>query len=409
MAVDDCNADGQANALFTSLTADAPTPPTIDFTDIKFNFDPDIDSDLYSAVSTINLDQLTEVDLQGTGVLDTLMRAMDQHIQREYDKNRITGAEYAKTYTEVTTAVLGQSVAFLLQKDQAKWAAITAQMQARIMEIQATEALINLEKTKVETQQAIFEMQNSGAQYALTKMQIANADATYCLTKAQTGSENYRLSNLLPAEFNIQEFQRSHILASEYAANQVTATRILPAEAAIKEYEHRIIQPLNSGIQEFQLNQMLPISLSKEQHLLNFQMPAQTNLINEQVEVQRSQTLETRTDDLTPISGVIGRQKDLLDRQSALTLEQTEAERSKTLDTRLDGSTIVEGLNGKQKDLYDQQIDSFIKDAKQKAAKMYLDGWITQKTLDENFSIPTQLTTPEINIVLQSLRTANSL
>lgn len=424
MPVNDCNADGQANALFTSLTADSPTPPTLDLSDSKYDFNTDLDSELYSAVKTVTLDDLTQVDLEGEGVFDKLMQAMDQHIQREYKGNRITGDQYAKVYTDVSTAVLGQSVSFLLQKDQAKWAAITAQMQARIAEIQATEALINLEKTKVEAQQAVFEMQNAGAQYALTKMQIANADAAYCLTQAQTGSETYRRSWLMPAELAIQEYTRSNILPSEYAAKMVTADRILPAEAAIKEYENRVLQPLEKGLQEFQLNnvlptqqataeyqlnQMLPVALGKEQHLLNFQLPAQTSLIKEQVEVQRSQTMETRVDALTPISGVIGRQKTLLDRQAALTLEQTEAERSKTLDTRLDGSTIVEGLNGKQKDLYDQQIDSFIKDAKQKAAKMYLDGWITQKTLDENFSIPTQLTTPEINTVLQSLRTANSL
>ena len=424
MAVDDCNADGQANALFTSLTADSPTPPTLDLSDSKYSFEADADSELYKDVQTITLAQLTEVDLEGEGVFDKLMQAMDQHIQREYKGNRITGDQYAKVYTEVSTAVLGQSVSFLLQKDQAKWAAITAQMQARIAEIQATEALINLEKTKVEAQQAVFEMQNAGAQYALTKMQIANADAAYCLTKAQTGSETYKRNWLMPAELAIQEYQRSNIMPSEYAAKMVTADRILPAEAAIKEYENRVLQPLEKGLQEFQLNNvlptqqataeyqlnnMLPVALGKEQHLLNFQMPAQTDLIKEQREVQRAQTLETRSDALTPITGVTGRQKTLLERQAALTLEQTEAERSKTLDTRLDGSTIVEGLNGKQKDLYDQQIDSFIKDAKQKAAKMYLDGWITQKTLDENFSIPTQLTTPEINTVLTSLRTANSL
>lgn len=409
MAVDDCNADGQANALFTSLTADSPTPPTLDLSDSKYDFTTDSSSELYSAVNTVTLAQLTEVDLEGEGVYDKLMKAMDLHIQREYKGNRITGDQYAKVYTDVSTAVLGQSVSFLLQKDQVKWAAITAQMQARIAEIQATEALINLEKTRIQAQQAVFEMQNAGAQYALTKMQIANADAAYCLTKAQTDSETYRHNRLMPAELAIQEYQRSNIMPSEYAAKMVTANRILPAEAAIKEYENRVLQPLEKGLQEFQLNNVLPVALGKEQHLLNFQMPAQTNLIKEQVEAQRAQTMETRADALTPINGVIGRQKILLDRQAALTLEQTEAERSKTLDTRLDGSTIIEGLNGKQKDLYDQQIDSFIKDAKQKAAKMYLDGWITQKTLDENFSIPTQLTTPEINTVLQSLRTANSL
>jgi hypothetical protein len=424
MPVNDCNADEQANALFTSLTADSPTPPTLDLSDSKYNFDADLNSELYKDVQTVTLEQLTQVDLEGEGVFDKLMKAVDEHINREYKGNRITGDQYAKVYTDVTTAVLGQSVAFLLQKDQAKWAAITAQMQARIAEIQATEALINLEKTKVEAQQAVFEMQNAGAQYALTKMQIANADAAYCLTQAQTDSERYKRAWLMPAELSIQEYTRNTMMPIEYAAKQVTADRILPVEAAMKEYENRVLQPLEKSLQEFQLNQtlptqqataeyqlnqMMPIALGKEQHLLNFQMPAQTDLIKEQRETQRAQTLETRSDALTPITGLVGRQKKLLDEQIDLTKEQIEGERSKTMDTRSDNSTIIEGSVGKQKDLYDQQIDSFIKDAKHKAAKMYLDGWITQKTLDENLAAPTELNVPSVSAVLLSLRNANGL
>lgn len=349
MAVIDCNADGQANALFTSLTADAPTPPVLDLSDDKFDFIKDLNSELYQDANIVTLEQLTEVTLEGDGVFDKLMQAVDLHIQREYKGNRITGDQYAKVYTDVTTAVLGQSVSFLLQKDQAKWAGIIAQMQARIAEIQATEALISLEKTKVETQEAVFRMQNAGAAYALTKMQIANADAAYCLTQAQTAVETYKLDFLMP------------------------------------------------------------VALGKEEHLLNLQMPAQTDLIKEQREAQRAQTLETRSDMLTPITGLLGRQKNLLDKQIILTGEQVESERSKTLDTRTDNTTVIEGSVGKQKDLYDQQIDSFVKDAKQKAAKMYLDGWITQKTLDENLAAPNELDVPSVSAVLLALRNENGL
>lgn len=412
-----CNADGLANQLYTSLTQDAPVPPVVDLNNTLFTFVSDPESELYKSLQTVTLEQLTEVDLEGAGVFDKLMASVDLHIEREFKGNRITGDQYAKVYTEVMGGVLSQSTQFLLQKDQAKWAAITAQMQARIAEIQATEALINLERAKVETQKAIFEMQNSGAEYALTKMNIANADAQHCMIKAQTSSEEYKRNWIMPAELAISEYQRSNILPMQYATAQVTADRILPAEAAIKEFQNRVLQPIEEGIQNFQLEQvlplqqqtaqfgydfMLPVSLGKEQHLLNFQLPAQTTLLKEQMEVQRSQTLDNRSDALTPISGLVGKQRNLLQ-------EQIEGERSKTMDTRTDGSTIIEGSVGKQKDLYDQQIDSFIKDAKHKAAKMYLDGWITQKTLDENLAAPTELQVPSVSAVLLSIKTANGL
>lgn len=394
MATDDCNADGQANDLFTSLTADAPTPPTIDFTDPKFSFTIDESSNTYADIIPLTLADLTEVDLEGEGAFDQLMSSVDLHIEREFKDSRITGDQYAKVYTEVTVAVLNTATQFLLQKDQARWNAITAQMEARIAEIRATEALISLEKTKAETAKMVFDMKNSGAQYALTKMEIANADAQYCLTKSKTRESEYNVDKLLPVELAIQNYQRMQVLPSTVAINKVQSNRLLPAEAAIKEYTHRQV------------------------------VPAQAELIKEQIESQRAQTLDTRSDGVTPISGLLGKQKDsivqdiaskqfnvdqVLPVQLDLVKEQREAERAKTMNTRSDGSTIVLGSVGKQKDLYTQQIDSFIKDSKHKAAKMWFDGWITQKTLDEGITPPTQLNETNINEVLTSLRIENDL
>jgi hypothetical protein len=382
--------DDLAQQLFVSLTADAPTPPTIDFSNSKYDFTPDLNSELYKDAKEIALEDLTQVDLVGEGVFDKLMAAVDLHIQREFKGNRITGDQYAKVYTGVMSGVLGSSVQFLLAKDQAHWAAITTQMQARIAEIQATEALIKLEETKFMTQKALFDMQTSGAQYALTKMQIAGENQKHFLMQAQTDGEVYRVRHLLPAELAIQQYQRMQVLPSSVAINQVQSARVLPAEAAIKEFINRELQPIEkrtaayqidvampikTDIEEFQRDSLLPVQLGQEQHKLNQLMPAQVTLLEKQID---------------------------------LLAEQKEAERSKTLNIRTDGTTIV-GSVGKQKDLYTQQIDSFIKDAKFKTAKMYLDGWITQKTLDEGLTAPSELTNTEINEVLVANRTANGL
>ena len=89
--------------------------------------------------------------------------------------------------------------------------------------------------------------------------------------------------------------------------------------------------------------------------------------------------------------------------QTDLVREQIEAARAQTLDTRTDGAVVV-GSIGKQKALYTQQIDSYQKDAEYKVGKMYLDGWITQKTLDEGLIAPTQLTNAEVDSVMAKLR-----
>lgn len=95
--------------------------------------------------------------------------------------------------------------------------------------------------------------------------------------------------------------------------------------------------------------------------------------------------------------------------QKGLIIEQTEVQRAQTMNTRLDNVTTVAGAIGKQKDLYTQQIASYIRDSELKAAKIFADAWITQKTLDEGLTAPTNFTNATVDIVLSKIRTNNSL
>ena len=87
---------------------------------------------------------------------------------------------------------------------------------------------------------------------------------------------------------------------------------------------------------------------------------------------------------------------------------QSEAQRAQVSDTLSDG-TPVAGLIGKQKDLYTQQINSYKRDAEVKAGKLWIDAWITMKTIDEGLLPPDQFTNTEINEVLATLKTNNVL
>ena len=439
------NSSALANSLFTTLTAGITVPASPDFSDPKFNFEPDLTSDLYSDIVGASVSEVTDGCVDGTGAFDIFMSAMDKHLEREFKGNRLTGTQYAEAYVQIANGVMGQAVGFVLQKDQAKWAAVTAQMQARIAEIQATEALINLERTKIETAQKNFELNLTAAQYGLTKMQIASEEARHDDITTGVAMKEYELNYGLPADVAIKVYERTAVMPSTVAMNDVQVDRILPAQAAIAEFQNRVLQPLEEDIQElqrdrvipvqadiaeFQRDNIQPIELAQQQHILNYRQPAETALINEQVEVQRSNTLDTRQDGLTPVGGVVAIQKrnltadadtkdyqlasvlptqvTLVEKQVILTVEQGEAERAKTLDVRADGATVI-GSVGKQKDLYTQQIDSFIKDAQHKTAKMYLDGWITQKTLDEGLTAPGELVNAEIDDVLAGVRANNNL
>lgn len=441
------NSSGLANDLFTSLTAGVSIPASPDFSDPKYDFVPDNTSALYTDINSATISDVTEGShtLEGKGAFDVFMTAMDKHLEREFKGNRLTGSQYAEVYTAVSNQVLGQAVSFTLQKDQAQWQAVTAQMQARIAEIKATEALIDLERVKIEAANANFQLNLTAAQYALTKMQIATEEANHDSVTADVAIKQFQRNYQQPADLAVTHYERTEVMPSTVAMNEVQVDRILPAQAAIAEFQHRVLQPLEEDIQklqrdrviptqadlaDFQRDSMQPVELAQQQFILNLKQPAEVKLLQEQIETQRANTLDTRQDGLTPVSGVVGLQKrnlmsdadikdynlanqlprqvELIGEQITLTTEQSEAERAKTLDTRSDGDPVV-GSVGKQKDLYTQQIDSFIKDAQHKTAKMYLDGFITQKTLDEGLPPPAELGQTNINAVLQGVRQNNSL
>ena len=98
----------------------------------------------------------------------------------------------------------------------------------------------------------------------------------------------------------------------------------------------------------------------------------------------------------------------VLKKQESLITEQIEVQRAQTLDTRTDGA-VIKGSVGKQKDLYTQQITSYQRDAEVKAAKMFIDTWITQKTIDEGLPSPTTLSNASLNVVLRNIKKNNNI
>lgn len=101
-------------------------------------------------------------------------------------------------------------------------------------------------------------------------------------------------------------------------------------------------------------------------------------------------------------------QTDLVKENINLVEEQVETQRGQTCDTRSDGTTIV-GTQGKQKDLYNQQITSYQRDSELKAAKLWSDAWITQKGIDEALLPPDQFVNAQVNEVLTKIKQVNGI
>lgn len=93
----------------------------------------------------------------------------------------------------------------------------------------------------------------------------------------------------------------------------------------------------------------------------------------------------------------------MIRRQRALLEEQIETQRAQHSDTKTNGAQVA-GTIRRQRELLEEQRTAFIRDAEARIAKMYLDGWITQKTLDDGLLAPNQLGQFTVNDVLVKLR-----
>ena len=319
-----CGAEAEGNSLFQTLTAGVSFEiPQIDVTGPSFQIPGGMDSELYKEVTRIANSELTTTTLDGTGTFDVLMRGFKAHLKEEYNQSRITGAEYTKAYTALVESAMAQGVQFLLGKDASFWQAMSAQ-------IQAITAKLQLETARVRHTTAQLEALNQEATFALTKMRLANENMQYCIGK-------FNHEQMLPAQKTGQDI-----------ANRTAV------------YNLDMIMPL----QKVGLEHSNSIALFNLQTML----PPQYELLVEQTEVQRAQTLDIRSDGITVVGAV-----------------------------------------GKQKDLYSQQIKSFQRDSELKAAKLFADAWTVQKTVDEGFVAPANFQNPSLDSVLGHIKTNNNL
>lgn len=310
-----CGADTNANALLTSLLQGKSFDlPAVDLNDSKY-LTPDGQGELYTPPAKLTNEDLTTRVVDGSGVFDALMSGIAAHLKKEYEQNRITGQQYTEAFVAAATGAMGTATQFLLGRDQAYWQAITAQLQARALEIGVVTARVQLETAKAQLAMARTQALTAEAEYGLTKMKIATEDQTYCLALVQTETAQFNLDKILPEQWD-----------------------------GLK---------LDNDTKTYQNTQILP------------------------------------------------RQKDLL-------LEQIEVQRAQTLDTRTNGAAI-KGSVGKQKDLYTQQIISYQRDAEVKAAKLFTDAWITQKTIDEGLLAPGAFRNDSVNVILRNIKKNNDL
>ena len=435
-----------AGALFENLTSSLNTNiPAINWEDPLFSIGENQDSPFYQAIGKVTLEEITTTDMHGPGAFDTLMRAYSAHLGREYEASRITGAEYSNIYAALLQTAMSQSIQFTLAKDQAYWQSTMAQLQARTAEIATVQARVQLATLKVNHGITLAQLDQNRAQYALTKMQLAIEDVRFDTMKTQDAIEEYRLAQIMPVELAGLGLRNTGL----GIANDVA---IVQRETAEYNLQNMLpVQLVNLGKQTEVLDQQIDKSEKEVEHLsyqLTDMLPAQKSLLEAQVDQTSEQTnkiVADRNNVVYQTSFMLPAQRlnveadtnaknytanqimpaqfanttadtliktytreSLLPSQKRLTDEQAESKRAETLNVRSDGATVA-GSVGKQKDLYDQQITSYRRDAEVKAAKMWMDNWISHQTIFESDDTPTILGRTSLNEVMASVKRNNNL
>lgn len=313
--------------------------------------------------SVLTEELLTSREAGGTGLFDGLMVTMGKHLQVEYEKGRISGKEYAEAWIAATNAALGSAVQYLLARDQAYYQAVLTTKQIEQAQYQITNLLPKeLEKAVVSI--AGITAQTAQTVYQTTVMMPAQQSGTLIDNNTKT----YNLTNLLPKELEKSQKQIDAFTA-EIAGTTAKTTQIVYETTNILPTQKAGIEGDNA-IKVYQLGTVLPAQTAN--------MVADT-------------------------AGKAYNNQFLLPANLDTIKENTEANRAKTLDTRINGQPVA-GAIGKQIALQQQQIDSFKRDAEAKVGKMFLDTWVTQKSLDEGLLPPTSLSDSNINTILAKIR-----
>lgn len=151
------------------------------------------DSDIYKPTEPVTNEALTEKKVDGKGTFDIVSSSIAAHLEGEFNAGRISGGEYTKAYIALMEAALGNSVQFLLQRDQAKWQALNAQ-------IAAITARLQMEEMKNRVMLSRIQVQNASVEHALLKTRLATEGNNYCIGK-------FNLEQMLPQQLSLTKEQ----------------------------------------------------------------------------------------------------------------------------------------------------------------------------------------------------------
>jgi len=170
----------------------------------------------------------------------------------------------------------------------------------------------------------------------------------------------------------------------------------------LKAQKDLAVQELANSVLQADLLTKQSTKLDSEIALLGQQL---TNITNDNLKTIEETTLITQNiQNAITTNTTMVKQQDKLDSEKTLLDQKVFTEQAQILDM-VDGNAVA-GTIGKQSALYTQQKEGFVRDAEQKAAKIFADTWNVRKSADvATLESPAGLSDGNIQLVLDTLRT----
>lgn len=375
----------------------------VEWDDSKITIPDDLMSSWKKDVDPVTIEELTSRKAFGTGIFDAIMESIHNHLKIEYDSGRITGAEYATTYTRLTEAGLANAVQFCLQKNQAYYNGVLAQAQAVTAGIQAQLAALT---AKLQFAKTKAEALHIAAEYALTTMKLSTEDAQHALVCKQQEVTNAQIAQTIAQ--TATEVERT-ALTHEQVNTQTAQTTSEIERAALTHEQIAQTKEQTNQIREQIIQIREQTALTHEQIAREIEQTAlthkQTTLTSAQIDQVLTQNIGLAQDNLTKIE-----QTKLTKYQAMANNPQPSSEHEGTnidfltKDKNIKHIQSQMNVEASQVSLYKQQKDSYKRNDERKVAELFSGTYTAMKAVDEGLAIPKAFSGASINEVLQTLK-----
>lgn len=355
-----------ANLLYSSLTGDLDIDFDLPSLDLPTDFDLPVDDPSLDDIPALTVEELTTKSVDGTGVFDVLMGAVNAQLTEQHQKGRITGGDFAKVYMGSLTAVLQFGTQFLLSRDRARLENRQIVESIKLAQTQRVRAIADvhiargqIQQLKVNLVESELKMHTAGNEYALSKMSLVNSYNEGLVTQANI--------ELIGEQVEVQRAQTwdTHLDGTPITGILGKQKSLIDAQMQTQkeELDTARANTKDTLLDGTPVSGLVALEKSiKEATMVH--MEQQGLLVKEQVEIAHAQVADTQTDGMTAYKGLLKLDKEIKEGQMELTREQVEAARAQTQDTLTTGGPIL-GLVGiekmiktAQKLLMEEQVDA---------------------------------------------------